>query len=325
MPRKKKEVLPAEKAKNNIRDFFKSGEWKELKNKLNKVELEPIKNPFETLSAKNDWKICTNTVLDTVLGRGGLCAKKLAILYGGYGSGKTQIAFTLLVEVGEEGTVFYDDSEFTFSPERIEQIAKERGKDFEKIKKNIILVQPEDWIEHLAAPSKVPSPIDLDQQGRPPLKLIIIDSLIAPFDKTKDFMGLENLRIRSQMFRLFFADLRKLARMHNCPVLVANQIVSNINVNVPNPKYAPMCMKQLGKGGPTVEHVPDIVIYLRRVGASIKRVAKLMDSSELEPSEVLYIINEKGIDDIPDESKKSSEEDEEEESEENQAEEESEE
>lgn len=301
---KKERVTSEEKAKNDIRDFFKSGEWKELKKKLNNVELKEVKNPFETLSAKQGRKLLTHTVLDEILGRGGLSAKKLVIAYGAYASGKTQIAFTLVVEAAQEGTVFYDDAEFTFSPERIEEIAKARGKDIEKIKKNLILFQPEDWIEHLASPSKVPSPIDLEQQGKPPLSLIIIDSLIAPFDKTKDFMGLENLRIRSQMFRLFFADLRNLARTHDCPVFITNQIVSNPNVQHPNPKYAAMCLKELGKGGPTVEHVPDIVLYLRKVGASNRRIARLMDSSELEAGERAYTINDKGIDDIPEDEKK---------------------
>jgi len=136
-------------------------------------------------------------------------------------------------------------------------------------------------------------------------------------------MGLENLRIRSQMFRLFFAELRGLARLHDCPVYITNQIVANPNVQHPNPKYAPMCLKQLGKGGPTVEHVPDIVLYLRKVGASRKRIARLMDSSELEPSERAYTINEKGIDDVPlkEEKKKMSEESSDEEAQESESEE----
>ena len=301
----------AEKAKESIHAFFKSGEWKKLKSKLEKVRLKAIEEPFEKLSADKGRKLLTYTVLDDILGKGGLSAKKLVLVYGEYGSGKTQLAYTLLVEAADKGTVIYDDAEFSFAPERIEQIAKARGKDIEKIKKNLILFQPEDWIEHLSFPTKVPSPIDLDRMGRLPLSLVIIDSLIAPFDRTKDFMGLENLVIRSQMFRLFFADLRRIARMHDCPIFITNQIVSNINIEHPNPKYAPKYMKQLGKGGPTVEHIPDIILYLRRIGGSVKRLARLMDSYELPQEEKLYVINEKGIDDIPKPVKKEEKKDEE--------------
>lgn len=302
MPRGR-QLTDEEKAKQDIDSFFKSGEWKKLKQKLSKLKIEPIENPFEALSAKKSRKLLTNTVFDDILGRGGLGAKKLVLVNGEYGTGKTQLAYTLLCEAAQEGTVVYDDSEFSFAPERVVEICKARGLDVEKVMKHLILFQPEDWKEHLAFPATaVPSQVDLDQKELPPISLIIVDSLIAPFDKTKDFMGVQNLALRSQMFRLFFADLRRLARLHDCPVFITNQIISNPEASMlsPNPKYVPMWAKQKGKGGPTVEHIPDIIIYLRKIGTSdVKRLAKLMDSYELPPRERQYIINEKGIDDIP--------------------------
>lgn len=307
MPRGKP-LTEEEKAKKDIDEFFKSGEWKKLKSKLGKLKIEPVENPFETLSAKKGRKLLTHTVLDDILGRGGLSAKKLVLVNGEYGTGKTQTAYTLLCEAAQYGTVVYDDSEFSFAPERVIEICNARGLDVEKVMKNLVLYQPEDWKEHLAFPAVgVPSQADLDQAELPPISLIIVDSLIAPFDKTKDFMGVQNLALRSQMFRLFFADLRRLARIHDCPVFITNQIISNPEASMlaPNPKYVPIWAKQKGKGGPTVEHIPDIIIYLRKVGTSaIKRLARLMDSYELPPSERLYVINEKGIDDIPEEKKK---------------------
>ena len=212
--------------------------------------------------------------------------------------------FTLLCEATQYGTVCYNDSEFSFAPERIEEICEARGLDIQKVKENLVLYQPEDWREHLAFPSTIPSPIDLDKAGKPPLALILVDSLIAPFDKAKEFMGRQHLALRSQMFRLFFADLRRICRTQNCPVFITNQIINN--PNTPNP-YTPMWRKQRSKGGPTVEHVPDIILYLRKVGnSSVKRLARLMDSSELEIGERQYIIGKKGIDDVPlEEDKKS--------------------
>jgi len=291
---KKKEKTVEEEAKESIEKFFDTEEWRSLKTKLRKVKLNPIKNPFKTL--KGGRKLLTHTVLDEILGRGGVSAKKLILVYGEYGTGKTQLGYTLLVEAAQEGTVVFDDSEFSFSPDRVEQIARERGKDVKKVMDNLILFQPEDWMEHLAFPEKVPSPLDLDLKGRPRISLVIVDSLIAPFDKSKDFMGRQHLPLRSQMFRLFFAELRRIARLHDCPVFITNQVISV--PNIPNPKYTPMHMKQKGKGGPTVEHIPDIIIYLRK-SASGTRVARLMDSYELEEGERIYMITKKGIDDAP--------------------------
>jgi len=299
-------MTEAEKARKSIDDFFKTGEWKELKSKLKKLKLTPVKDPFTTLSVNVGRKLLTHTVLDDILGRGGISAKRIIEVYGEYGTGKTQLVFTLLCEATQHGTVCYDDSEFSFAPERIIDICEARGLDVQKVKENLVLYQPEDWREHLAFPSTIPSPVDLDKAGKPPLALIIVDSLIAPFDKSKEFMGRQHLALRSQMFRLFFADLRRICRAQNCPVFITNQIIND--PNTPNP-YTPMWKKQRSKGGPTVEHIPDIILYLRKVGNSaIKRLARLMDSSELEMGEREYIICKKGIDDVPEEKPKKEEE-----------------
>lgn len=294
MAKTKNKKTPAEEAKKSIEEFFDTAEWGKFKTKLRKVKLKPVKDPFKTL--KGGRKLLTHTVLDEILGRGGVSAKKLVLAYGEYGTGKTQLAYTLLVEAAQEGTVIFNDSEFSFSPDRVEEIARERGKDIEKVMKNLILFQPEDWMEHLAFPEKVPSPLDLDLKGRPRISLVIVDSLIAPFDRSKDFMGRQHLPLRSQMFRLFFAELRRIARLHDCPVFITNQVISV--PNIPNPKYTPMWMKQRGKGGPTVEHIPDIIVYLRK-STSGTRVARLMDSYELEEGERIYMITKRGIDDVP--------------------------
>jgi len=309
-------LTDAEQARKAIDDFFKSGEWKLLKKKLKKLKLQPVKDPFTTLSASVGKKLLTHTVLDEILGHGGISAKKIVEVYGEYGTGKSQLVFTLVCEATQYGTVYFDDSEFTFSPERITQICEARGLDIQKVKENLILYQPEDWREHLAFPSTIPSPMDLAKEERLPLSLILVDSLIAPFDKAKDFMGSHHMPLRSQMFRLFFADLRTLARMHDCPVFVTNQVTANLEklMTSPNPKYLPAWNKQKAKGGYTVEHIPDIILYLRKIGSSaVKRLARLMDSSELEPMERQYIINEKGIDDVPEKKDKKGETEEDEE------------
>jgi len=305
MVRKKKEKTPEEQAKEAIDDFFKSGEWKKLKSKLRKVPLKPVKDPFETLSSEQSRKLLTHTVFDDILGRGGLSAKKIIEVYGEYGTGKTQLAWTLLVEAAEEGTVIYDDAEFSFAPERIKQIAEARGKDIEKIRKNLILYQPKDWKEQLALPTKIPSPYELDVEERPPLALIIIDSFIAPFDKSPDFMGRDKLPLRSQKFRLLLADLRDIARTHDCPIFITNQVTSNPDLSgYSSPKYVPAYVKQKAKGGPTIEHIPDIILFLRKTKSSKGvKLARVMDSYELPNDERLYIINERGIDDVPEDEK----------------------
>lgn len=288
---KKKEKTVEEK----IRDFYSTTEMKDITSKLEKLIIKPVDNPKEVFSSQNFPKLLTGTVLDDILGNGGISAGKLVEVYGEYGSGKTQIAKTLAAEASQKGTVVYIDAEYTFSSDRMEQILKARNLDVEKFWKNIILFQPKDWMYQLAAIQQIPSPIDLDSSGREPLKLIILDSLLALIDVSEDFEGRQNLPVRSRVIRTqMLGKLRQLAREHNCAVFFTNQIQ-----DVPDTKpNMPMYLKQKGKGGPTVSHVPDIILYLRK-SANNTRLARLMDSSELPTGERVYIINEKGIDDVP--------------------------
>jgi len=280
---------------DKIRDFYSTVEMKEITGKLAKLIMKPIEDPRKSLSSENTPKLLTKTVLDDILGHGGISAGRLIEVYGEYGSGKTQIAKTLAAEASQQGTVVYIDAEYTFSSERQEQILKARGLDIEKFWKNLILYQPKDWMYQLAAIQQIPSQIDLDNEGREPLKLIILDSLLTLIDVSEDFEGRQNLPVRSRVIRTqILGKLRQLARTHNCVVFFTNQIQ-----DVPEAqKWTPMYMKQKGKGGPTVSHVPDIILYLRKA-AGDTRLARLMDSSELPVGERVYIINEKGIDDVP--------------------------
>ena len=289
-----------EKTKKKILDFFSLEEMQKVTKMLEDVIVEPVTNPRETLSSKNKPKLTTGTILDEILGHGGITAGKLIEMFGEYGTGKTQICFTLAAEAGQKGTIIYIDTEYTFSPERVEEILKARNLDVEKFWKNFVLVQPRDWMQQMAYVQQIPSPVDLAQEGKEPISLIVMDSLLALLDISEDFEGRQNLPIRSRMIRThLLAKMRQLALTHNCAIVFTNQIMDIPNAN----PFMPLWTRQTGKGGPTVRHVPDIILYLRK-SASNTRIARLMDSSELEIGERVYIINEKGIDDVPDEIKK---------------------
>ncbi|MEA1957054.1 MAG: DNA repair and recombination protein RadA, partial [Euryarchaeota archaeon] len=80
---------------------------------------------------------------DELLG-GGLETQAMSEFYGEFGSGKTQIAHQLAVNVqlppekgGLNGSVIMIDSENTFRPERIKDMAEGVGLDYEDMLKNI--------------------------------------------------------------------------------------------------------------------------------------------------------------------------------------------
>ena len=93
---------------------------------------------------KNVLKISTGSKeFDELLG-GGIETNSITETYGAYGSGKSQIAHVLAVRAqlpiedgGTGAQVVFIDTESTFRPERIIEIAKGAGLDPEEVLKNI--------------------------------------------------------------------------------------------------------------------------------------------------------------------------------------------
>src|SRR3989344_9110028 len=85
---------------------------------------------------------------DNLLGGKGIESKAITEAYGQYGSGKSQLGFTLAVNVqlplekgGANGKAVIIDTEGTFRPERIRQIAESIGANPEKVLKNILVAR----------------------------------------------------------------------------------------------------------------------------------------------------------------------------------------
>jgi len=96
------------------------------------------------LKEKQKLRISTGSNnLDELLG-GGIYTGEITEISGEFATGKTQICFQLSVNVqlpaiqgGLEGSVYYIDTEGTFSSTRVAQIASERGFEPKKFLENI--------------------------------------------------------------------------------------------------------------------------------------------------------------------------------------------
>jgi RecA/RadA recombinase/intein/homing endonuclease len=95
------------------------------------------------------FKITTGSKeFDNLLGGGGIETKAITEAFGAYGSGKSQLGFSLAVNCqmpieigGAEGKAVYIDTEGTFRPERIRQIAEAKGMNPENVLKNILVAR----------------------------------------------------------------------------------------------------------------------------------------------------------------------------------------
>jgi DNA repair protein RadA len=223
--------------------------------------------------------------LDSLLG-GGISTQEITEFFGKYSSGKTQIAFQLSVNVqlppekgGLGGKVLFIDSEGTFSPERIKQMAEAIGLDPKTTLDNIFVCKPTNSDNQILI---IDSAEELIKKEN--IKLIVVDSLISHF--RADYVGRGALADRQQKLNKHIHSLLKLAEKYNLAVVVTNQVMDNPAIMFGDPT-TPI-------GGHILAHASNSRVYLRR-GKEDKRIARLVDSPSLPEGECVFKVKPEGI------------------------------
>lgn len=225
--------------------------------------------------------------LNNLLGGKGIETGAITEAYGAFGSGKTQLALTLSVNVqlpkeqgGAEGKAVYIDTEGTFRPDRVRQLAEALGANPEKVLKNILVARAFNSDHQILLLDKINEMI---KDGEP-IKIVIIDSLTAHF--RAEFAGRGQLADRQQKLNRYLHNIMKLAEQHNLAVFVTNQVMANPAVMFGDPTTA--------IGGNILGHASTYRMYLRR-GKAGSRVAKLIDSPNLPENEAQFFLTEAGV------------------------------
>ncbi|MFH1585343.1 MAG: DNA repair and recombination protein RadA [archaeon] len=224
---------------------------------------------------------------DELLGGRGVQSRAITEAFGAFGSGKTQVGSTLAVNVqlpidkgGANGKAVFIDTEGTFRPARIKQIAEGLGANPEKVLKNIFVARAFNSDHQMLLLEKITEMI----KGGEPIKLLIVDSLTAHF--RAEFSGRGQLADRQQKLNRYIHNLMKLAEQHNLAVYVTNQVMANPAQMFGDPTTA--------IGGHIVGHACTYRIYLRR-GKKGSRVAKLIDSPDLPDNQAVFLVTDKGV------------------------------
>ncbi len=222
-----------------------------------------------------------------LLGGRGIESRAITEAFGAYGSGKTQVALTLAVNTqlpiengGANGKCVFIDTEGTFRPARIKQIAEQLGANPEKVLKNIFVARAFNSDHQMLLLEKVNEMIKAGE----PIKLLVVDSLTAHF--RAEFSGRGQLADRQQKLNRYMHDLMKMAETNNLAVYVTNQVMANPAQMFGDPTTA--------IGGHIVGHASTYRLYLRR-GKQGSRVAKLIDSPNLPDNEAIYFVTDAGV------------------------------
>ncbi|MBN2517271.1 MAG: DNA repair and recombination protein RadA [Candidatus Altiarchaeota archaeon] len=223
--------------------------------------------------------------LDKLLG-GGIETQAITEFYGKFGTGKTQITHQLSVNVqlpkeqgGFDGKALYIDTENTFRPERIIQMARGWEIDEKEVLENIKVGKAYNSDHQMLLAEKAEK-ILKDEN----IKLIIVDSLMSHF--RSEYVGRGTLADRQQKLNRHLSALQRIAELHNVPVVVTNQVMAQPGILFGDPT-API-------GGHILGHKSTFRLYLRK-GKEEKRVAKLVDAPHLPDAECIFGVTEEGI------------------------------
>ncbi|NVM27295.1 MAG: DNA repair and recombination protein RadA [Candidatus Helarchaeota archaeon] len=231
-------------------------------------------------------KITTSSEnLDGLIG-GGVEAQAITEVFGEFRTGKTQIAHQLAVNVqlpkekgGLNGGVIYIDTEGTFRPERIVQMATAIDEDPGKILSRIQVARVYNSDHQIFVTDKAQE-IILENN----VKLIVVDSVTSHF--RAEYIGRQNLPTRQGKLNKHLHALQRMADIYSCAVFLTNQAMADPAAFFGDPTRA--------VGGHVLAHVPQTRLKLRK-SKDDRRVAKLIDSPSLPEGECIFTIKAEGI------------------------------
>ncbi|MCK4703425.1 DNA repair and recombination protein RadA [Candidatus Bathyarchaeota archaeon] len=235
---------------------------------------------------KNVRKLTTGCSSMDRLMNGGIETQSLTEFYGEFGSGKSQLCHQLCVTVqlgeaqgGLNGSVLYIDTEATFRPERVMQMAPRFGLKPEDVLKGIIYAEAYTSNHQTVLLENADEVIKENN-----IRLIIVDSVMSHF--RSEYLGREMLAPRQQQLNKHLHKLMRLSRAFNTAAVITNQVLAS-----PDAFFSKAVSPT---GGHILGHMSHSRIFLRK-GRSNVRIAKLTASPSLPEGEAPMRITERGI------------------------------
>lgn len=296
-------------------DLLETTPVRELEEKYGLTETTAQKYQSAVVSAKGGWftdafsimkqqkdaktftfgaESLDNLFLISELGTSGIRQGETYEFFGAFRSGKSQLCHQLCVtvqlpeEMGGLGKkAIFLDSEGTFSPSRLAQIATriklEKGwdKSVDDILKDIMYARVKNSDAQQGVAYKLLE--FLGEHGNE-YGLLVIDSVSSHF--RAEYSGRGTLAERQQTLNYHLSVLHRIADTYHLSVVVTNQVQSNPAQFFGDPTNA--------VGGNIMGHWAGTRCYLRKSKGE-KRIIKIYDSPVLPENEAVFEITETGV------------------------------
>jgi len=214
-------------------------------------------------------------------------------VFGEFRTGKTQLCHTLCVtcqmpvtEGGAEGKAIYIDTEGSFRPKRLQEIAERFNLDPGVALENVAYARAQNS-EHQFELLKMAAAI----MSQDRYALIVVDSATALY--RTDYMGRGELSERQMQMAQFLRQLTRLAEEFGVAVFITNQVVANPD----GMSFAKDSTKPIG--GNIIAHASTTRLRLRK-GRGENRICTVFDSPTLPEADAQFAIGPQGVCDATD-------------------------
>ena len=245
-------------------------------------------------------KITTGSKSFNELMGGGMETQSIVELYGEFGSGKTQVAHQLAVNVqlpvemgGLGGSAVIIDTENTFRPERIAQMVRglppaPDGSEWDpdEFLRNISVARAFNSNHQILLAESAMDLAEKSRSSERPVRLLIVDSVTAHF--RAEYVGRGTLADRQQKLNKHLHDLMRFGDLNNALILVTNQVMAKPDTFFGDPTKP--------VGGHVLGHTATFRLYLRKSKGE-KRIARLVDSPNLPDGEAVFTVTTEGVKD----------------------------
>eukprot|EP00913_Durusdinium_trenchii_P033962 g31790.t1 len=211
-------------------------------------------------------------------------------VFGEFRCGKTQLCHTLCVACqlpiskgGGESKALYIDTEGTFRPERLADIARRYGLNEEDVLENVTYARAYN-AEHQDRLLVEAASVFCESR----YAVLIVDSATGLF--RTDYSGRGELAERQQALNRYLRKLQRIADEHGVAVVITNQVMASPESGPAaymGPQVKPI-------GGHIIGHASQTRLYFRK-GKGETRICKVYDSPSLPEGEAMFAIDAGGI------------------------------
>ena len=249
-------------------------------------------NAMEFMAKREDLIQLTtgSKALDTLLD-GGIESGSITELFGEFRTGKSQLCHTLAVTCqlpvdrgGGEGKCMYIDTEGTFRPQRIVEIAKHYKLDTAVTLGNIAVAKCYNTDHQTNLLHEAAAMMAENRYA-----LMIVDSATHLY--RTDYIGRGELASRQQHLARFLRMLQRMSEVYGIACVITNQVVAQVDAGAGG-GFNPDPRKPIG--GNIIAHASTTRLYFKK-GKGENRICKIYDSPCLPESEAIFAITNGGI------------------------------